>query len=214
MEIIPSILTNSPEEALALLSLCENVSERAHIDIIDPGYAQNETITPEVFENEVYLTKLDYHLMVPDPVKWVSRCSRGNAERIIGQVELMEDQVDFCQKVLSEGCDPGLAIDLDTEVNALETDALALASVVLVMSVQAGFGGQVFDARALTKIEELVKLREENGYHYVICDDGGVTSGMQDKIKTAGADEVSIGRRIFEGDLRENIDHFKKALMR
>ncbi len=214
LEIIPSILTNSPEEARALITLCEGVASRAQLDIIDGQFANNKTVFPEVFEDDYFSTKLDHHLMVSEPINWIDRCVRGNADRIIGQIELMSDQLSFCNAVLQRSISVGLGIDLDTDVEKVDTDALALCDVVLVMSVQAGFGGQTYDKRSLEKIKKLRAMREENGYRYKICDDGGVTMGNDELVAAAGADEIAVGRKIFEGDLQENIEHFKKASMR
>lgn len=214
IEIIPAILTNSPEEARALLSLCDNVSNRTQIDIIDGEFSKNKTVFPESFEDEVYTTKLDFHLMVKEPINWIDRCIRGNADRIIGQIELMSDQVAFVNKVIEKGVLVGLAVDLDTEISRLDEETLSLVDVVLVMSVNAGFGGQTYDKRALEKISKLAELRASNNYHFKICDDGGVTLQNELDVIKAGSDEVAIGKRIFEGDLQENIEHFVKATMR
>lgn len=214
MEIIPAVLTNSPEEARALLTLCDGVSDRAQVDIIDGVYANNKTIFPEAFEEDYFQTKLDFHLMVKEPIEWISRCIRGNGDRIIGQIELMSDQLVFCNEVIKENILVGLALDLDTPVSSLSIDALAVCDVILVMSVQAGFGGQEYNSSALKKISELAKLRAENQFHFRICDDGGITATNEHKVGEAGADEIAVGRRLFEGDLRENIEHFRRASIR
>lgn len=212
MEIIPSILTNSPEEGRALLNLCEGVVSRAHIDIIDSEFAQNKTITPDTFEGELYTTKLDFHLMVNEPIKWITRSARANADRIIAQIELMDDQVTFCKEVLDRNILAGLAIDLDTEIEKIDEAALSLIDVIVVMSVPAGFGGQMFDPRAFKKITDLAQIREAKELGYKICDDGGVTLEIPKKLERAGADEISVGRRLFHGDLEKNIEDFKRAM--
>lgn len=214
MEIIPSILSSDPDEAHALLTLCEGVTERAHIDIIDSRFADNKTVTPDDFADEIYRVNLDFHLMVNDPINWVRRAIRANADRIIGQVELMEDQREFCETVKAADILCGLAIDLPTGIEALDELVLEGLDVIVVMSVNAGFGGQPFGPAALEKIKNLVMLREEKGYHYRICDDGGVTLENEERLQKAGVDEISVGRRLFQGNLSDNIETWKKSISR
>jgi ribulose-phosphate 3-epimerase len=78
------------------------------------------------------------------------------------------------------------------------------------MSVPAGFGGQEFDGRVLDKVGKLAEKKEKIGYKYAIQVDGGVTLENISAIKNAGADEVSVGRRLFDGDLVDNINKFSE----
>ncbi len=214
MEIIPSILSSDADEAHAMLTLCEGVTERAHIDIIDSRFADNKTVTPDDFSDEIYRINLDFHLMVKNPIDWVRRAARANADRIIGQIELMEDQRAFCELVKAEDVLCGLALDLPTGIEALDESVLEGLDVIVVMSVNAGFGGQLFDHNALEKIKDLRLIREEKHYHFRICDDGGVTLENEETLQKAGADEISVGRRLFQGNLSDNIETWKKAISR
>jgi ribulose-phosphate 3-epimerase len=154
---------------------------------------------------------IDYHLMVDEPVDWVERCVRGYADRIIGQIEKMSDQVEFVKRVQESGAQVGLAIDLDTPVSELDSTILNNLDVVLVMSVTAGFGGQRFDDRALTKIDQLDEIRSRDDTPFKICDDGGITLENIDDVRRMGVNEVCIGKRLLEGDIVENYNEFKKA---
>src|SRR3990170_1868334 len=151
IEIIPSILTNDPEEAKELIASCEGIVERVSVDIIDGKFADNKTI------------------------------------------------------------DPSALSDIDTSVAKIDPTILTNLDVVLVMSVAAGFGGQEFDKRALGKIRELDEIRVRDDTPYKIHDDGGITLDSIYNVHRVGSDEVSIGRRIFEGDLAENLKKFQKA---
>ena len=79
------------------------------------------------------------------------------------------------------------------------------------MSVKAGYGGQEFEESALEKVEMLNVLRKENGYSYTICVDGGITKDNIKSVVDAGADEVCVGRRLFDGDLAANMREYQKA---
>jgi ribulose-phosphate 3-epimerase len=181
------------------------------IDIIDGVFADNKTVEPSVLSNIDTNLKLDFHLMVDEPINWVEKCADAGVDRIIGQIEKMSSQVEFVGKVTSAGLKVGLAIDLGTPVSKLDSLVLNNLDVVLVMSVPAGFGGQKFDRLALLRINELNEIRSRDNMSFAICDDGGITLEWIDDVRREGADEVSIGRRIFKGDLRQNLEKFRKA---
>lgn len=211
IEIIPSILTNNPDEARNLIALCEGVVDRVSVDIIDGKFADNKTIDPSVFAEIETTLKIDYHLMVYEPVNWVERCVRGGADRIIGHIEQMSDQVEFVGKVVGAGLYVGLGLDLDTAIAKIDPTILTNLDVVLVMSVEAGFGGQEFNKKAINKIKELDEIRVHDNSPYRIQDDGGVTLESIYNVHRIGADEVSIGRKLFDGDLNVNLKKFQKA---
>lgn len=211
MKVIPSILTNDPDEARELISRCEGVVDRVSIDIIDGKFAPNKTVSPEIFFDIDVNIKIDYQLMVMDPINWIEKCVRGNADRIIGHIEHMSDQSEFIKKVQEAARFSGLALDLSTPITALDELLLNNVDSVLVMSVPAGFGGQEFNPQALEKIKKLLEIREKLDASFVIQDDGGVTINIIDDTKDVGADEVSVGRKLFDGDLKENIEKFMKA---
>ncbi len=214
LEIIPAILSNNLEEVRALLALCEPVVRRVQIDVIDGVFANNKTIEPATLASFDTHLLLDYHLMVEEPKNWIDTCIKGKADRIIGHIEKMANQVLFANQVKDAGAKAGLAIDLATPVSALSQEALLLVDVIIVLSVQAGFGGQNFDEGSLAKIEELNEIRDKTGATFTICDDGGITLDTIALTSAHGVDSVAVGKRIFHGNLEENIDHFKKAAMR
>lgn len=211
VEIIPAILTNDIREIEEKLTRAEGVVKRVQIDIVDGVFAANRTIDPSFLGNIEADLSLDFHLMTKEPADWVERAVRGGADRIIGQIEKMTDQVAFIGKVAEVGLSVGLAIDLGTPVSALDPTIITNLDVVLVMAVKAGSGGQKFDERALNKIKQLDELRIRDDTPFRICVDGGETEDVIDETRFAGADEVVIGSRIFEGDLGVNLEKFRKA---
>lgn len=211
IQIIPSILTNDPKELVDKLGICEGVVSRVQIDIIDGVFVSNKTIDPSALFNLETELKLDFHLMVKEPINWVEKCVRAGADRIISQVEMMENQVDYVGKVQEVGAGVGLAVDLKTEIDNLDPVILTNLDVVLVMSVAAGFGGQEFDERALDKIERLDEIRIRDATPFRICDDGGVVFEWVDDIRREGVDEVVIGKSLFEGRLEDNIKKYRNA---
>lgn len=211
IEIIPSILTNDPEEAREMITKCEGLVERVSVDIIDGKFADNKTIDPGVLFDVDTNLKIDYQLMVNEPINWIERCVHGQADRIIGHIEQMSDQIGFIGKVQEIGLSVGLALDIDTAVAKIDPTILTNLDVVLVMSVKAGFGGQEFDKRAIAKIKELDEIRVRDDSPYRIQDDGGITLETIHNIHKIGTDEVSVGKKLFIGDLAKNLVKFQKA---
>ncbi|MCK4588764.1 hypothetical protein KAT60_03015 [Candidatus Woesebacteria bacterium] len=211
LEIIPAVLTNNPQELEKLLTQAEAQVKRVQIDIVDGQFAKNKTIDPSVLENIDTNLKLDFHLMTKNPTDWVERCIKGMADRIFGQIEMMDDQIEFVGKVQEVGAKIGLAIDIDTPVSDIDSTIVNNLDAVLLMSYPAGVGGQPFDPKVLDKIKRLDAIRTHDKTPFKICVDGGITEKTIGKVRKVGADEVAVGRRIFEGDLKENLVRFKEA---
>jgi ribulose-phosphate 3-epimerase len=201
MQIIPAILTNNPQELKDLINKAEEVVNRVQIDIIDETF-DNKTIEPTAMEHIETNLSIDFHLMSKNPTDWVEKCARGQAGRIIGQIEHMEDQLKFIAKVQEVGAQVGLGVDLETSIDHLSQEAVQSSDVILLMSVPAGHGGQIFDLRIWDKIKDLKKLKG----NFKICVDGGITRELINDLKKSGVDEIVVGKRIFEGDLKNNIE--------
>ena len=212
VEIIPSILTADPTEARQLLSKLESIFKRVQVDIVDGQFAPHRTIDPAALEEAETSAKLDFHLMTKEPTDWVERALRAGADRVIGQIELMSSQFDFVGKVAEVGLSVGLAVDLETAVERLDETILSNLDVVLVMSVKAGAGGQEFDPRALAKIKKLDALRKNDPTPFRICVDGGITPDNINLVQKAGADEITVGRRLIGGDIGSSLEDYQKAL--
>ena len=211
MDIIPGILTDNPQELRDMVEKADGVVKRIHVDIIDGVYSENKTIDPSALEVLEHDLLIDFHLMVNEPVKWVEKCIRAGGDRIIGHVEMMSSPLEFIGEVTEAGLSPGLALDIDTPVGLIEKMLLTDVDIIVVMSVPAGYGGQKFDERALDKIKALRKIKKSDQTPFKICDDGGVSLEYIDDISRVGADEVVIGNRLFEGDLKSNIEKFVKS---
>lgn len=194
-----------------MISQCEGATHRVQIDVVDGVFADNKTVDPADLGRLETSMGVDFHLMVKDPISWVPECVDTGADRIIGQIEMMESQSKFVDEVQSKNLRVGLAINLDTPVSKIDQSLFSRLDVVLVMSVKAGFGGQEFDKRALSKIKELNKIRIEEKSPFRICVDGGETEDVVDDSYYDGADEVVVGRRLFRGNMAENIKNFKEA---
>ncbi|MBI4059155.1 hypothetical protein HY404_02860 [Candidatus Microgenomates bacterium] len=205
MEIIPAILTNDKQELEEKMARLAGLVKRVQIDIIDGVFSDNKTVLPDALGSIETELLIDFQLMTKEPIDWIEHCVRGMAERIFGQIEMMSSQEEFVGKVQEVGAKVGLALDLDTPIERLDTVILTNIDAVLLMSVKAGFGGQNFDPHIISKIKALDEIRVRDNTPFVICVDGGINEANIKEVRQAGADEVAIGRRLFAGDVEENL---------
>ncbi len=213
MRIVPAILTNNASELKAMINACENVFDRAQIDIVDGIYADNKTVEPSSLGYIETNLMLDFQLMVKEPINWVEQCVRVGAERIIGHIEAMGDQFAFVEKVTEEGRGVGFGLDLKTPVANIHPKLLTSLNAVLLMSVKAGFGGQEFDERVFSKIADLINIKNESGADFSIIVDGGINPGNIKALNQAGVDEVAVGRSLITGNIEKNLQQFNDQLI-
>lgn len=199
-KIIPGVLTNDLDELSALLKEAAAVGDRVQIDIIDGKFVDNRTIDPSLLTTVETSLKIDFHLMVEEPIKWLAKCSNALGDRVFGQIEMMEDQAAFIQKAQEWGMAAGIAVDLDTQLEAIEGEVFPMVDSILLMSVPAGFGGQTFETSVYDKIKRLkgIQLREKASFNIAI--DGGVTPEILKELVDMGVDEIVVGQRIFRGN--------------
>lgn len=213
MDIIPAILTSDPKELEEKVKLSEGLAERVQIDIVDGIFADNKTIGISEISSLQTSLKLDAQLMVKEPIDWVEGLANAGIARVIGHIEMMANQEEFISQVQERGKVAGLAIDLLTSVSEISPIAMENVGVILIMSVKAGFGGQDFEEIALEKIREIKKIRENKGWEFQICADGGINQENIKKIQDAGADEVIIGHSLYDGDIAGNLRNFQQILI-
>lgn len=218
IEIIPSVLTNNLTDLETKISEINEAVDansanigRIQIDVIDGEFVDNKTVDPSLLTNLDTNLSLDFHLMVKEPINWIEKCANAGADRIIGQIEMMNSQSAFIGKVQEAGLYVGLAVDLDTPITKLDSLALANVDLVLLMAVKAGWGGQEFNKSVLEKIKKLDEIRARDSIPFKICVDGGETETVIDDTHFAGADEVVIGKRLYNGNMAENLERLQKA---
>jgi len=206
MQIIPSILTNSTDELMSMLARCEGMCDRVQIDVVDGVFAGNRTIDPSALKYLDTDLKLDFHLMVANPASWVEKCASVGANMVIGQIEQMASQEEFIKKCQMANVSVGLAVNLPTPTDSLDQTVIGDIDTLLLMSVPAGFGGQEFDQSVYQKIKDASFLREKDTTPFMLCVDGGVSEASVGTLFRMKVDEVVIGKRLFVGDLKANID--------
>ena len=150
--------------------------------------------------------------MVYEPINWIDKCVSSHADRIIGHVEFMNDQKDFITKVKESGAKPGLGLDLNTPLEKIQTEVFGHISILLLMSVKAGFSSQKFDESVYKKIEQAMQLRVMNNFSFSIQIDGGVDKEIAKNLDVMGVEEVSITSKIFQGNPSFNLNEINTYL--
>ena len=198
--ILPSLLLCDFGNLAAEVSRLRDAGINAlHLDVMDGHFVPNLSYGMPIIEGLRNLTDmpLDVHLMISNPTSYVQQFVDAGSDLLTVHVEACEDPVSVIKQINESGIASGIALNPETEIDAIDA-VLADVDVVLVMSVQAGFGGQSFQPVALEKLRQLAALREANGYSWSLEVDGGINTSTVRDCFQAGADWFVAGSAIFK----------------
>lgn len=171
-----------------------------HVDVMDGRYVPNITLGPIVVEAVRRATKkpLDVHLMIVDPDRYIGAFAKAGADHILVHAEAssVTHLHSALMQVRGHGKKPGVVLNPATPVSQAEY-VLHLCEVVLVMSVNPGFGGQSFIPEVLPKVAELVEIRRRRGLSFLIEIDGGINASTAARVVEAGVDVLAAGSAVF-----------------
>lgn len=204
-KVAPSILSADFSKLGAdVQEICEFGADYIHVDVMDGAFVPNISFGAGVMKslNNVATIPYDVHLMIEDPDRYIEDFVTPNTEFITVHQEACRHLDRTIQHIHSTGMKAGVALNPATPIVMVE-DVLDKVDMILIMSVNPGFGGQKFIPRALDKIRRLDEIRKANGYDFVIEVDGGVNLQNCDELKSVGTDILVAGSAVFKAESRK-----------
>lgn len=190
-----------------------------HVDVMDGHFVPNITIGPLIVKalrplRDAQQTVLDCHLMIENPERYVKAFAGAGADIITVHVEACPHLHRVVQQIKEAGAKAGVTLNPATSLSTLE-EILPDVDLVLVMSVNPGFGGQRYIPQSTDKIRRLRRMLDEIGSQAHLEVDGGIKPGNVREVIQAGADVIVAGSAVFGGpvSVADNVAAFHKALM-
>ncbi len=197
-KVAPSVLSADFGNLADEIKKVEKFSDLIHFDVMDGHFVPNITVGPMVLEAVRRHTKLpiEAHLMIESPSDYIDCFAKAGADIITVHVEADKNAKLLLKKIKGMGLKAGISLNPETPVSAIE-GMLDDADIILVMTVNPGFGGQKFIESTLSKIRKLKSLLKDRKLKAEIEVDGGINEETARKAVDAGADILVAGSYIY-----------------
>ena len=212
--LAPSILAADFKElGQAIKTIEENGAEYLHYDVMDGIFVPSISFGMPVLASIRSCTNqvMDVHLMITEPIRYIKEFKEAGADLITIHLEACEDVAATIKAIREAGLKVGLSIKPATEAEAIRP-YLDQIDMILVMSVEPGFGGQKFIPESLDKIRARRAMVEEAGVDVDIEVDGGIYQANVKEVLDAGANIIVSGSGVFKGDIAKNTREFMEIL--
>ena len=214
IQISPSILSaDFSQLGNEIKRLEEGGADMIHVDVMDGHFVPNLTIGPPVIKalRQNCSLKFDVHLMITPVHKYIEAYADAGADIITIHPEATDDLKKTLLKIKNLNKKVGVSLNPESQIDLIK-DLLGEIDLVLIMSVNPGFGGQKFMPEVLDKIKELKKIQTEKNMDFDIEIDGGINFDNYQSAIEAGANILVSGTTVFKsnnGDIKKNINLLK-----
>ncbi len=214
IQISPSILSaDFSQLGKEIKRLEEGGADMIHVDVMDGHFVPNLTIGPPVIKalRKHSSLKFDVHLMISPVHKYIDAYANAGADIITIHPEATDNLENSIKKIKEKNKKVGVSLNPESKIDLI-LHRLDQIDLVLIMSVNPGFGGQKFMPEVLDKIKDLKKIREQKNLDFDIEIDGGINFDNCKKVIDAGANILVSGTTVFksnDGDIKKNINLLK-----
>jgi ribulose-phosphate 3-epimerase len=216
IQLAPSILAADFTKLGEQIGLLEDTGiEYLHIDVMDGKYVPSISFGMPVIASIRKSSKLifDVHLMIEEPFRYLEDFQKAGADIITVHAEACTHLHRTISRIKELGLKAGVAINPATSLDVLEY-VLADLDMVLIMTVNPGFGGQTLIPNTLKKITDLKEMIKKVGIPIDIEVDGGITVANVEEVLEAGANVIVSGTSVFKGNIKENTSDYQKKFMK
>lgn len=188
-------------------------AQYVHVDVMDGIFVPSISYGMPVIKSIRKTTDkiFDVHLMIQEPIRYIKEFVESGADLITVHVEACSDVKATLDKIKEFGVKTGITLNPDTDVSEI-APYISMVDMVLVMSVNPGFGGQKFIESSIEKVRQVKKIIDDAGLDTDIEIDGGINIDNLESVLEAGANVIVAGSAVFKGDSTDNVKKFLEIM--